>query len=657
MKKLSVFTVAAFACLCFIGVMSGKVFADGTEILGPPMNITIESGSGVVAAGVGLAVNQTGDINIAVPDGSTVKQVLLYWGGSNDSSSVESSANIIVDGKEIIGELIGGPYVGSQNWNGLAFRADITDLDLVVSGNNTLTVYKINFELVANGAGVMVIYEKVSLGEAEISILDGHDFAYHSFDAPLDTTVPQTFTFSKASVDRTANLKMFFSSVSGTYSSGNPDDFRPTAIKIDIKHESNAILTTYWRDNELDSYDGEEWDTTILDDIIIPPGATSLTVQVFSEDRLGFCTDCDPASLAWITAVLSLPASPPLCSIGDFVWYDENNDGIQDSGESGIEGVIVNLYNCSDEWLGETTTDSNGLYEFTHLLPGDYYLEFIAPDGYTFSPKDQGADAVDSDANSVTGKTACTTLEAGENDLTWDAGLIVCGECEGKVTQLTLKYTGKSSAIIRVEQKDGTLVFDDVVDADGTFTFVGMDKHDTLGTEIKIFVNDNLNTKIHTSCSQPIGPGLVSGDFVVVSGYSKDGGLLCPTYEDDDCECDGKVTWLTLQYNGPTATIEVFQKKPDESLSLFENGAASDGEIEDDGQFTFSGTDKKLTLGTEISIYVDVNGEPESETKLHTSCSQDIYIGLKFGGTDDEMFEVIEGASRNGGPLCEVAQP
>ena len=36
------------------------------------------------------------------------------------------------------------------------------------------------------------------------------------------------------------------------------------------------------------------------------------------------------------------------------------------------------------------------------------------------------------------------------------------------------------------------------------------------------------NTKIHTSCSDPIGPGLISGDFTVIAGESKKGGELCP---------------------------------------------------------------------------------------------------------------------------------
>ena len=127
----------------------------------------------------------------------------------------------------------------------------------------------------------------------------------------------------------------------------------------------------------------------------------------------------------------------------------------------------------------------------------------------------------------------------------------------------------------------------------------------------------------------------------MVEGYSRDGGLLCPTYEDDDCECDGKVTWLTLQYNGSTENnnIKVVQKKPYENIF---QGNVSNGE-----QFTFSGTDKKGTMGTEISVFVGSDNDPD--TKIHTSCSQPIYPGLVSGS-----FTVVDGASRNGGRLCPI---
>ena len=641
MKKLSIFAVAAFACLCLISVMSGEVFADGTEALGAP-SIPIASGSGVVMAGVGLAQSSTGSepITIIVPSESTVKQVLLYWEGSMDTKfdNPNTSRNIIIEGNSITGDLIGGPYhpFTGHNWNGLAFRADITDLDLVVPGPNTLSVGDANFSGVANGAGLLVIYEDASLPRTEISIRDGEDFAYHAFDGLLNTTVPQTFKFAESLLNRTANLKMFFSTVVGIVSSGNLVP-RPSAIKLDVKNEFDiSSTTTTWVNNALMSLDGQEWDTLDLN-IDIPSGTNSLTIQAYSLDNLG--TGFNPASFTWIASALSMPSV--LCSIGDLVWYDLDGDGIQDSSESGISGVTVNLYNCQDEYLETTTTKASGLYEFKDLLPGDYYLEFIVPDGYDFSLQDQGADdALDSDADPVTGKTVCTTLEAGEYDPTWDAGLIVeeeCGPCKGKITELTLKYTGDTTAFIEVfQKKDSVVIFEGTVLPGGLFNFVGEDKNGTMGTEIIIYVDYVENTKIHTSCSQPIGPGLISGDFVVIEGYSLDGGLLCPTDEDDDCECEGKVSELTLQYNGTAAaSIRVSQKGDDEIYS---------STVEPGGQFTFSGTDKG-TMGNEIKIYVD----GVENTKIHTSCSKPIGPGLVSGD-----FVVIEGESLKGGPLCPM---
>ena len=103
-----------------------------------------------------------------------------------------------------------------------------------------------------------------------------------------------------------------------------------------------------------------------------------------------------------------------------------------------------------------------------------------------------------------------------------------CSECDGKVTELTLRYNGSSAGFVVVSQKREGVVFTGMVGAGSEFSFSGIDKKDTLGTEIRISVDGKLNTEIHTSCSVPIGPGLVSGDFEVVEGASRNGGPLCP---------------------------------------------------------------------------------------------------------------------------------
>ena len=128
-----------------------------------------------------------------------------------------------------------------------------------------------------------------------------------------------------------------------------------------------------------------------------------------------------------------LICNEPKASLGDKVWEDTNKDGIQDSGENGITDVTVKLYDCNNNFIASTTTDANGNYLFSNLTPGDYYVEFVKPATYVFTTKDAGSDdAKDSDADETTGKTICTTLTSGENDLTWDAGLYK-EECKSKI--------------------------------------------------------------------------------------------------------------------------------------------------------------------------------------------------------------------------------
>ncbi|MGE5353434.1 MAG: SdrD B-like domain-containing protein [Acidobacteriota bacterium] len=111
--------------------------------------------------------------------------------------------------------------------------------------------------------------------------------------------------------------------------------------------------------------------------------------------------------------------------IGDFVWKDCNSNGIQDKDEPGIPNVRVELYkwdgNAPLKW---TTTNSAGKYYFENVEPGSYYVKFMPAAGMKFTLKDQGSnDALDSDADTKTGKTDKITLN-GENNFTIDAGMV-----------------------------------------------------------------------------------------------------------------------------------------------------------------------------------------------------------------------------------------
>ncbi len=113
-------------------------------------------------------------------------------------------------------------------------------------------------------------------------------------------------------------------------------------------------------------------------------------------------------------------------SLGNFVWNDVNNNGIQDANEAGIQGVTVNLYDSTGVNIVATTiTDVLGYYIFNNLKPGSYQVEFTnIPAGYSFVNKNAGGDkALDSDPDPVTGRTQFIVLQPGELNTTIDAGL------------------------------------------------------------------------------------------------------------------------------------------------------------------------------------------------------------------------------------------
>jgi hypothetical protein len=164
------------------------------------------------------------------------------------------------------------------------------------------------------------------------------------------------------------------------------------------QYENTATVTTWYCPYQTE-YD------------LQPP---ALTDEVPVDGECILLTDSDPSHYYGIE----------LASIGNFVWEDLDGDGIQDAGEPGVENVSAKLYDDGDSLVASTNTDGNGYYYFDNLLPGDYYLVYKAPTGYYFTSKNSGSDIEkDSDADPATGRTVKTTLDPGENDTSWDAGL------------------------------------------------------------------------------------------------------------------------------------------------------------------------------------------------------------------------------------------
>jgi len=181
---------------------------------------------------------------------------------------------------------------------------------------------------------------------------------------------------------------------------------------------------------------------------------------------------CDPAPL----------------SIGNRFWFDDNRNGIQDPYEPGIDGIVLTLHDMENggEQVAAQTTHDAGQFYFTNetvtggvlynhsyeirmdmnqLSSWDISLDgsrLIPPSGgrvaargarqatsqlprqYFLSPKDQSSyansDTRDSDAilNGTTATIALTTLDAGQNDFTYDFSIHTCPELANEKDSISL---------------------------------------------------------------------------------------------------------------------------------------------------------------------------------------------------------------------------
>jgi hypothetical protein len=137
------------------------------------------------------------------------------------------------------------------------------------------------------------------------------------------------------------------------------------------------------------------------------------------------------AALASPLVVIGSSVAQAEVAIGDFVWNDLDGDGLQDAGEPGAPGVLVQLWNAAKtQLLDQTTTDGNGHYSLTGpTVPGQYRVRAVLPLCAAFSPKDVGLDdTVDSDINpsgTNLGFTDVIDIASGViSTANWDIGMV-----------------------------------------------------------------------------------------------------------------------------------------------------------------------------------------------------------------------------------------
>jgi uncharacterized repeat protein (TIGR01451 family)/LPXTG-motif cell wall-anchored protein len=85
---------------------------------------------------------------------------------------------------------------------------------------------------------------------------------------------------------------------------------------------------------------------------------------------------------AVVTAIAIVEASS---TIGDFIWFDDDNDQVQDADENPVSGVTVRITNQATNEVLTQVTNADGKYLFSGLDAGTYLVEVLTstfPDNY-----------------------------------------------------------------------------------------------------------------------------------------------------------------------------------------------------------------------------------------------------------------------------------
>lgn len=112
-------------------------------------------------------------------------------------------------------------------------------------------------------------------------------------------------------------------------------------------------------------------------------------------------------------------------SLGNRVWFDTNNNNVQDGAEVGVDGVVVELYAADGSGnpvgvaLATDTTAGGGYYRFDNLPAGDYVVVIVA-DNFTNDGSDDALVGYWSSATTMSGAGVIGETAAPDSDTDLD---------------------------------------------------------------------------------------------------------------------------------------------------------------------------------------------------------------------------------------------
>lgn len=165
------------------------------------------------------------------------------------------------------------------------------------------------------------------------------------------------------------------------------------------------------------------------------------------------------------------------------VYYDRNDNGIQDAGEVGIAGTTVELFDSLGNFVMTTTTDANGDYCFENLLAGTYSVRETQP-----APFLDGQDSIGMVNGVITGSKTNDrlnniVLKQGQHGVEYNFGELREAIIEGVVMTdindncILEEHLGErplANVVIQLLDDSGAVIDQTRTDVDGTYRFDGL---------------------------------------------------------------------------------------------------------------------------------------------------------------------------------------
>jgi SdrD B-like domain len=228
--------------------------------------------------------------------------------------------------------------------------------------------------------GSFDFYFEQAVSQRDITVWDG-DFDFGKFDGSVnDTDDPDTPNAPFLPPWATADAVPEGVATGLTGSTGNPPDDRnpagsgiflvkPPSVRYDLIFPDGRSFANNDPSGNLEweqfKISTDPFDRSLMDyhtDGLIPPGTFRLHIQGVDMQNLNALLLPGRALCVSQAGIPCVPLHSFL--LGDTVFVDANDNGIQDPGEPGIQGVEVDLYDSNGVLIAQTHTDANGHYSF-----------------------------------------------------------------------------------------------------------------------------------------------------------------------------------------------------------------------------------------------------------------------------------------------------